>query len=101
MDEGLPQSCGNPLVLLSFLKRCAGGIGAAGGVARSYCDLLCRAIGVTIVVDTVLYVTANPLDMLLRDGATFLVRVTIHFYIPPFPEYYYYSQKYCIHTRFV
>ena len=68
-------------VLLSFLEGGANGLGTACSAAGTYCDLLCSAVSVAIVVYAVLYVTANALDMLL--GAALLGRsaffVLIHF----------------------
>ena len=67
--------------LLSFLEGSADGLGAACSTAGTYCNLICGAISVAIVVYAVLYVTANALDMLL--GAALLGRsaffVLIHF----------------------
>ena len=68
--------------LLSFLEGSADGFRAACGTAGTYCNLICCAISVAIVVYAILNVAANSLDMLLR--AALLGRsaffVLIHFY---------------------
>ena len=69
--------------LLSLLEGSAYSLRAACSVAGTYGDLLCGAVGVAIVMHTVLYVTANSLDMLLLR-ALLLRRaffILIHFLI--------------------
>ena len=64
--------------LFSFLKGCAYRISARAGVAGTDLDLLCCAIRLAVVINTVLNVAADSLDVVLRNGATFLVGFTIH-----------------------
>ena len=65
--------------LLSFLEGGAGSISTAGCAAGTYCDLLGGAVRLTIVVNTVLYVTANALDMILAGvRRTILFVVAVH-----------------------
>jgi hypothetical protein len=67
--------------LLSFLEGSANGFSAACCAAGANGDLICGAVGVAVVVNAVLYVTANALDVLL--GCTFLgvtaLIILVHF----------------------
>ena len=72
--------------LLSFLKGSANGFGACGSAAGTYGDLISGAVGVTVVVNAILYVAAYTLDMLL--GSTLISALALfffhHFFNPPF-----------------
>lgn len=82
MAKGLPLSR-QPFLrpLFSFLKCCTCGIGTAGCVAGTDGDLLCGAVGVAIVIDAVLDITADSLNVFLRarrDRATAIVFFVVH-----------------------
>ena len=59
------------------LKGCAKGFAAAIRAARADRDLVCRAIGVTIVIIAVLYVALDPLDM-LAAASVFTILLFFH-----------------------
>ena len=68
------------VLLLSFLESSADGLGAGSSTAGAYCDLICGAVGVAIVVHAVLYVAANAFDVLLAAALLGSI-VLVHFYI--------------------
>jgi hypothetical protein len=65
--------------LLSFLKGSTYRFRAAGSAAWTYGYLLCGTVGVAIVVNTILYVTANSLDMIFASAFFSAFFVLIHF----------------------
>lgn len=54
------------------LKGCTKGVTGADCAARSYCNLICRAMCFAIMVVAIFYVALDPLDMLFT-ATTFLV----------------------------
>ena len=62
------------------LECCAECITGCGCIVRSYGDLICGAMGITIVIVAILYVALDPLDML---AAAILVLLHFHFSFPP------------------
>ena len=65
----------------SFLEGGANGFGAACSITRTNGNLICGAVGLTVMVHTVLNVTLYSLDVFLCSASIF---VTSHFTIPPF-----------------
>ena len=49
------------------LECCAECITGCGCIVRSYGDLICGAMGITIVIVAILYVALDPLDVLAAD----------------------------------
>ena len=76
------MQCRPPDGVLEFLRleRCAECITRSGRVVRSYGDLLCCTIGITVVIVAILYVAFNALDMLT---AAIFVLLHFHFFFPP------------------
>ena len=61
------------------LKGCAECVAGCGRVVGTYGNLICRAMGITIVIIAVLYVTLNTLDVLVT---TVFVLLHFHFSFP-------------------
>lgn len=70
-----------PCGILEFLwlKGCAERVPRGGRVVRSYCNLVCRAVSITIVIVAILYVALDAFDMLT---AAILVLFHFHFSFP-------------------
>ena len=64
--------------LFSFLKGYAYRVGTRAGATRTNLDLLCRAVRFAVVINAILHVTADSLNVILGNGATFLIGTTIH-----------------------
>ena len=62
------------------LECCAECITGCGCIVRSYGDLICGAMGITIVIVAILYVALDPLDVL---ATAILVLLHFHFSFPP------------------
>ena len=69
-----------PKGVLEFLglKGCTKCVTGCGCVVRAYCNLVCSAIGITIVIVAILYIALNPLDVL----ATIVRLLHFHFFFP-------------------
>ena len=68
------------VLVFLWLKGCAECVARFGCVLRTYCNLVCRAVRITIVVVAVLYVAFDTLDMLVT---TIFVLFHFHFsYLP-------------------
>ena len=75
------MQCRPPDGVLEFLglECCAKRIARCGRVVRSYGDLICCAVSITIVVVAILYVAFNTLNVLT---AAILVLLHFHFSFP-------------------
>ena len=62
------------------LEGCAECVTRCGCIVRAYGDLICGAVGITIVVIAVLYVAFNTLDVLIT---AILLLLHFHFLFPP------------------
>ena len=75
------MQCRPPDGVLEFLglECCAERIAGRGRIVRSYGDLVCGAVGITIVIVAILYVALDSLDVL---AAALLVLLHFHFSFP-------------------
>jgi hypothetical protein len=62
------------------LEGCAECVTRCGCIVRAYGDLICSAVGITIVVIAILYVAFNTLDVLIT---AILLLLHFHFLFPP------------------
>ena len=76
------MQCRSPCGILEFLglEGCAECVTGLRGVLRTYCNLGCCAMGITIVIVAILHVAFDTLDVL---AAAFIVLLHFHFFFPP------------------
>jgi hypothetical protein len=62
-----------------LLEGCADGVGAGGCIAGAYRDLFCGAIGLTVMINTILYLANDAVDVLLAVICLAAAILVFHF----------------------